>query len=163
MSIEIKNRLNIWEYKYPCRWYRFDEKIKTFFRKLRWMRQRAKYGWCDLDLWNLDYTLGNYIASSVNELANRTHGYPYGLDEQEWDRILREIATSFYLGTNEDVWDNPYEDKVSYKTMYSDLEKPERDVWDKFFEREEGNRKSMEIRRQEGFKVLMKWFPHLWD
>ena len=71
MTVKIENKLNIWDYKDVFRWYRIDKRISLFFRKIKWAYQRAKYGWCDRDLWNLDWTLGNYIASSVNELANR--------------------------------------------------------------------------------------------
>lgn len=163
MAIKIENKLNIWEYKDVFRWYKFGKRIGLFFRKLKWVYQRAKYGWCDLDLWNLDWTLGNYIASSVNELANRTHGYPHGLSPEGWDKILRAIAKDFYLGVNEDAWNNPYEDEISYEKNYHELEKAEQVIWDKWFEEERKKQKAMEIRRQEGFKDLQKWYPNLWD
>ena len=163
MSLEIKNKLNIWKYKEYSRWYRIDRKIFVIFKKIKWMWQRAKYGYCDKDLWSLDYTLGNYIASSVNELANRAHGYPWNLKEEEWDGILREIARNFYLATNEEEWSNPYEDVLEYDTWYKDLPDDKREYWDKWFKAEQDNERSREIRRQEGFKLLEKWFINLWD
>lgn len=163
MSLEIQNKLNIWKYTEHWQWYRIDKHIGLFFRKIKWMWQRAKYGYCDKDLWSLEYTLGNYIASSVNELANRTHGYPYNITEEEWDNILRTIARDFYLATNEDEWDNPYDDMLDYSAFYNSLPDDKKEYWDKWFKVEEENDRSMDIRRQEGFKLLQKWFVHLWD
>lgn len=163
MSLEIQNKLNIWKHKEYSRWYRIDQKIGLFFRKIKWMWQRAKYGYCDMDLWSLDYTLGNYIASSVNEFANRTHSYSYDTTEEEWDGILRSIARDFYLATNEDEWSNPYDDMLEYGDFYNSLPDDKKEYWDKWFQVEEENTRSMDIRRQEGFKLLQKWFTHLWD
>ena len=163
MAIKIENKLNIWDYKDVFRWYRFDKRISLFFRKIKWAYQRAKYGWCDKDLWSLVWTLGNYIASSVNELANRTHGYPYGLSPREWDRILRTIAREFYLGVNEDSWTNPYESDISDEKNYLELGETERTIWNKWFEEERKIEEFMEAYREEGFRDLVKWYSHLWD
>lgn len=144
MDFEYKNKLNIWSYKEYYRWFRIDLRVRLFFRKIKWMLQRAKYGYCDKDLWNLDYTLGNYIASSIEELANRTHGYPLALSEKEWDNILRTMSKNFYLGVNEEYWEN------------SDNE-----CWS--IEEERAKFLSMENHRQKGFKLLDRWFRNLWD
>ena len=162
MTVKIENKLNIWDYKDAFRWYRIDKRISLFFRKIKWAYQRAKYGWCDKDLWDLGWTLGNYIASSVNELANCTHGYPHGLSPEEWDKILRTIATNFYLGVNEDSWTNPYEDKVTCK-LYNKLERAEQVIWDKWVAEERRIENYMAFCREEGFKDLMEWYPDLWD
>ena len=161
--MDIKNNLNIWEYTEYEPWYRIDKKIILFFKKIKWMWQRSKYGYCDKDLWSLDYTLGNYIASSVNELANRTHGYPFELTAEEWDSILRSIARSFYLGTNEECWSNPYEEQIIFGKHFDVLSDTEKECWKKWFEVEKEKDRSMTIRRQEGFNELSKWFSHLWD
>lgn len=163
MSLEIQNKLNIWKYKEYCCWYRIDKRVTLFFRKVKWMWQRAKYGYCDMDLWALDYTLGNYIASSINKFADITHTYPHGITPEEWDSILRSIARNFYLGVNEECWSNPYEDSLCYDRPYNKLSEDEQKVWDKFFKEEIANKRTMEIRRQEGFNELSKWFYELWD
>lgn len=163
MSVKIENKLSIWKHKEYSKWYRIDQKISLFFRKLKWMFQRAKYGYCDKDLWSLDYTLGNYIASSVNELANRTHGYPFNTTVEEWDEILRTIARNFYLGINEDCWNNYYENMLDYGEFYDKLSDDKKEYWDKWFEVEKENETARQVRRQEGFQLLERWFMHLWD
>ena len=163
MGFVIRNNLNVWDYKDPCRWYRFDRKIKTFFRKIKWSWQRAKYGYCDMDLWNLDHTLGNYIASTVNELANRTHGHPITTTEEKWGEILRTIAQDFYFGVNEDCWENEFERFLTYETTYDKMDPDEKTNWDKWFKREAQTADIMAEHLQRGFDNLIEWYPHLWD
>ena len=164
MAIKIENKLNIWEYQdYLAPWYRIDLKVRNFFRKIKWMLQRAKYGWCDRDLWNLDYTLGNYIASSIDELAARTHGYPPELTEEEWDSTLKQIARNFYLGINKECWVNPYDNSVPKGILIKEMNEEERKIWDKWFNEEKEMHRTMETRIQDGFHDLSKWFGDLWD
>ena len=163
MGFVIRNNLNVWDYKEPCHWYRFDRKIKTFFRKIKWSWQRAKYGYCDMDLWSLDHTLGNYIASTVNELANRTHGHPITTTEEKWDEILRTIAQDFYFGVNEDCWENEFERFLTYETTYDKMDPDEKANWDKWFKREAQTADIMAEHLQRGFDNLIEWYPHLWD
>ena len=161
---KIENKLNIWEYQdYFAPWYRIDLKVKNFFRKIKWMLQRAKYGWCDRDLWNLDYTLGNYIAVTIEELANRTHGHPFGTTPETWDETLRSIARNFYLGINEECWTNPYDESVPKGIFIKEMTEEERKIWDKWFNEEKEKHRAMETRIQDGFHDLSKWFGDLWD
>ena len=166
MSIEIQNKLNIWKLKEYSRWYRIDQKISLFFRKIKWTWQRAKYGYCDRDLWNLDYTLGNYIANTTNKLADITWSHPHGITYEEWQGVLRSIARNFYLGTNEDCYDNPYEDMwFRFETEDGSFDAAARkaELWNEFVRVEKENHATMNICRQEGFNLLQKWFTHLWD
>ena len=162
--IKIENKLNIWQYTEYSRWYRIDRKLNLFFRKIKWMFQRAKYGYCDMDLWSLFYTLGNYIASTTQELKCRTHGYPLDCTEDEWMEILQQISNSFYLATNEECWTNPYEEEVGFGYIPPEDRTPiQKEALNKWIEKEIENDWLMNIRLQEGFQLLNKWFYHLWD
>ena len=164
MSVKIENKLSIWEYKekqYP--WYRIDKKVALFFRKIKWMWQRAEYGYCDKDLWNLDHSIGNYIASSVNELANRTHTYPYPLTSNEWNDILRLIAQDFYYGVNEDLLVNEFENHLVHRANHDDLSAAEKEIWNKWSKRETNNVNIMKEHLARGFSNLTEWFAYLWD
>lgn len=161
MSIEIQNRLNIWKSQdFPVKWYRPDLKVRSFFRKVKWTWQRAKYGWCDRDIWNLDFTLGNYIASSVYKLSKTTHGYPYGITEKEWDKVLKDIANDFYYGTNDDLNPNVYEDRLDFSKKDTEEQK---ELWKKYSDEELRIYRLMEAKRHRGFVNLEKWFSNLWD
>lgn len=153
------NQLNIWSKNdYPVKWYRPDLKVKNFFRKVKWTWQRAKYGWCDRDLWDLEYTLGNYIASSTEKLAEITHGYPPNITEEKWDNILKKISEDFYFGVNEDYYENPYEEE-----WFNSLTPEKEELWKKLSDREIEIHKAMSDHLHNGFVALEKWFPHLWD
>lgn len=165
MGIQKENKLNIWEIPDYSRWYRIDSKIRSFFRKIKWMWQRAKYGYCDMDLWNLDCTLGNYISVTTAELAKRTHGYPGMITAETWDEILNSISDSFYLATNEDAWNNPYEKELFEKEFpFKNKESEEQSIlWNNYYSKEMDIQRMREIRKQEGFNLLSEWFFHLWD
>lgn len=128
--MERKNKLNVWEVKIYYPWYRIDKRIAFFFRKIKWSYQRIKYGFCDRDIWSLDYTLGNYIAATVTCLEEKGMGYPGHITDEEWSQILKSIANSFYLSVNDE---------------------------DYFL-----SGSNSEVRLQEGFHLLQKWFYHLW-
>ncbi len=127
------------------------------------MFQRAKYGYCDRDLWNLDYTLGNYLASTINKLANITHGHPIDLTKKEWDNILKNMAYNFYVGTNEDFWEDPYNKFLSYKKNFDKLDDKQKELWRKWFEKQDETFNLMKEHRREGFQTLEQWYEHLWD
>lgn len=163
MNFSMHNNLNIWEWKEHNKWYRLDKKVTFLFRKIKWMFQRAKYGYCDRDLWDLDYTLGNYLASTINKLADINHGYPHDVTEKEWDDILKNMAYNFYVGTNEDFWEDPYNKFLSYEKNFNELDEKQKELWRKWFEKQEETSNLMKEHRHEGFQTLEKWYDYLWD
>jgi len=64
-------------------------------RKIKLYCQRAKRGFGDEDLWNLDYFLSGVISKSIRELIKQKHGYPVEMTEEEYDRKLTRIAEGF--------------------------------------------------------------------
>ena len=159
----MDNNLNLWKWKEYTKWYRLDKRIAFFFRKIKWMFQRAKYGYCDRDLWELDYTLGNYLASALNKLADITHGHPHEVTEKEWDNILKNMAYNFYVGVNEDFWEDPYSKLLSYERNFDELEEGQQELWRKWFEKQADTHELMVKHRHEGFESLEQWYEHLWD
>jgi len=165
MEPEIINKLNIWKISSYARWWRIDLKIGMFFRKIKWSYQRAIRGYCDYDLYNFDYTLGNYIAGALSTFRKKTHGYPIGMTEEKWDIILSQISYDFYLATNEEEWFNPYEEEY-YKALEEyglEANKNKPEVADKFYKREDRNLTMRTVRKQDGFKLLEEHFFDLWD
>lgn len=154
--------LNIWKLKDYHRWYRIDKRIVFFFKKIRWAHQRAKYGYCDRDVWSLDYSLGNYIAATTAHLAETFHGYPPNLTPKEWEDTLNFISHSFYLGVHEEMWDNPYEEEV-LKIPLNNCTPEQEALRNKWIQKEKSNDKARETRIKEGLNELSKWFFYLWD
>ena len=69
--------------------------IRRIPRKIKLYCQRAKRGFADEDLWNLDYFLAGVISKSMRELIKQKHGYPAEMTEEEYDRRLTKIAEGF--------------------------------------------------------------------
>lgn len=72
-------------------------------RRLLWAWQRARRGWSDDDLWNLDRHILGILATALPEMARRSQGYPcrgatppMSCDgcrcAEVWRRELKEVA-----------------------------------------------------------------------
>lgn len=59
--------------------------------------QRAEYGFSEEDTFSFDYHLARVIAGGVGRIAERGHGYPEEMTEEEWRAILEEIVLGFRL------------------------------------------------------------------
>ena len=158
----IENNLNLWKYESYTPWYRLDKKLQSFFQKVKWTWQRAKYGFCERDVWSLDYTLSNYIANTIKYLAETTHGYPFHMTEEEWIKTLMSIAEDFYLGSEEDLYENEYEDKINSNLFISHT-KGNKELWRLYAKREKDIQDIMASHRHNGFEKLEKWFSNLWN
>lgn len=124
--------------KYSClekKMVRFEnpvEELTRWSRNLRYMYQRACYGYCDRDIWMMDDWFLSVIPNMLDELNRTRHGFPSALledenqDEEanergnrEWGRILSEMAHCFREANERTCTrKNPYEDewdKVSWE------------------------------------------------
>jgi|GEM_PF-2411052 len=70
-------------------------RVRNLPRTLRFMHQRVTRGFSDRDLWDLDGYLAGVIAGASEELRKVAHGHPVETTPEEWDAILRAIATGF--------------------------------------------------------------------
>ena len=70
------------------------EKVKDFFREIKWFIQRGKRGYADCDVWDFDSYLSRVIANGVRELKDGT-GYPADLSVRKWNTTLEKIAVGF--------------------------------------------------------------------
>lgn len=112
---------------YPCydkKMHGFEnpkEKFKRWKRNIRFAYQRIKYGYCDSDIWSIDYWFLNVMPGMLQQLKDTTHSYPCfqgsishalcenGMSEdtdnegvKQWEAILSEMI--FLLNeANEDT------------------------------------------------------------
>ena len=61
---------------------------KEWYRQIKWFIQRGKRGYSDQDLWNADSHIARTVLAFIE--MNRM-GYPMGLTEKRWAKILEEI------------------------------------------------------------------------
>lgn len=88
---EIFDRLN------PRPWYLrakawWDARVGPVPARQRRLAQRARRGWADEDVADLDAYLAAVIAGSVRHLRRRFHSHPPDLSPQQWADVLDEIA-----------------------------------------------------------------------
>lgn len=143
------------------------KKIKYFFRRFKYIYQRSTKGYCDIDIWNLYHFYGEIFSSSIKELKDNLHGYPLDMTEEEWDEYLEKMSRLFYNITHEEeVYKNPYWDLYYYKVFENKENKnipAIKELYKKFLETEEENKKKIERDKNEAFKMLSDRFFNLWD
>ncbi len=121
--------------KYSC----FEEKwprefnpvkiVKRWGRNVKHAYQRIMYGYCDRDVWSIDWWFLSVVPNMLQDLRETTHGFPQEVadmvgydsnredaEEKEveavklWDSILEDMILSF-REANEDTCQckNPYD------------------------------------------------------
>ena len=120
--------------KYSCLEER-ERTLNPFRHFARWKRniyhmyQRIKYGYCDRDVWSIDYWFLNVVPNMLEDLKETTHGYPDQTEQiahaiantgrpvkidndgmQKWQDILSEMVFLFREANDETCTkENPYE------------------------------------------------------
>ena len=69
---------------------------------------RMRYGFAWVDLWNMDTYFAQLVPSMLKELASRSCGTPYGIEEEEYKAYLMALAHLFEIA-NIDKYDSEYE------------------------------------------------------
>lgn len=85
--------------------YRVRCFVENFFRGIKYRRQRARRGYSDRDLWDINYYLAEIIPPMMRHLKENGSGTPTRLkSREEWEEILEDIAKGFdkYIEKDED-------------------------------------------------------------
>lgn len=135
----------------PKSWFKAEKplkKISLFFRRIKYNRQRIKYGWSEPDTWNMDVWFLNVVPPMLKHLRDNQHGHPGTMTADEWNKILNRMICLFEA-CNED-----HEEEI-YDKYHSDRKK--------FIEEllKEDDRK--EKCKNEAFALFSKHFWDLWD
>ena len=99
------------------------------------------------DTWSMDHTLAMIIHPMLVQLKATAHGYPIGLTEQEWDKILDEMIWAFEHKSKEIDAADVCRDKCSnfadpvYKACLDDTQE----------------------RLTNAFTLFGKYYENLWD
>ena len=154
--------LNIFKQRYV---YRNPlRNIKDFLRRFKYAYQRITKGYCDTDLWNLDYYLICLLSEALKEFSETTYSYPMNLTEEEWRQKLLEMSNHFsniseYTNNDinnraeksfDDYWDSKGTDKED--KLYNNWIEISKDAF-KFREEE----------KNKAFDMIKEWFFDLWD
>ncbi len=55
--------------------------IARWVRNIKYCYQRIKYGYCDRDVWSIDWWFLNVVPNMLEDLKETTHGYPREFEE----------------------------------------------------------------------------------
>ena len=131
--------------RYPSNWLK---NIKWFFKSFKYAAQRARRGYADCDLWDLDSYLTGLIAQALEDFAENMNGYPieyekYNTEDKpdagaaEWAREIKNCSLDLFrsLESLEDFnykkpdidWDISVEEdgKVNFNSTSTEEEKKE--------------------------------------
>lgn len=125
-------------------------KIKDWWFDVRMWWQRKTRGYSDIEVWNLDNTICEWILPRLRVLRKDTIGYPNVPGEceslEDWKLMIDEMIFGFEWAQKEGDW---YRDNVMFKSG------KERDTKMSLF-------KSHCKRAQHGRELFGKYFTHLW-
>lgn len=159
-----RNDLSVWKMGYfPWRFGNIIYNIKNFFRNFKFAWQRARYGYCDVDVWGLREHLLVLLRESLYKLANECHSYPPNYtDEEQWEKELRQAAEDCHYA-NFDNQPNEYADRY-FEAIGKDL--PNFDyvtLAQKAREVDANNIKDSVMRQERALAWIVEHFDHLWD
>lgn len=158
---ESDYQLNVWKFFNEGNIFR---KIGGFFQKIKYAKDRARKGYCDYDLWDMDIFLVDLIIRSLEEHKEYTCGYPDGKYSsfEDWTNAIEEGINHFkkykyLMDDNNNVYHLAYMQAIRKE---SDSDK--KVIRDKF---NEENRKMYAEAQNEfrlGFEFLIENLGHLW-
>jgi hypothetical protein len=88
-------------------WGRIKNHLKWPRRLIERIYQKKKYGCTNIETWNLDTTMAQFILPRLKRYKTLSNGYPNGLTEKKWNQILDKMIYSMEFYANE----RQFEDK----------------------------------------------------
>lgn len=173
------NKLNVLTYGFlPWRLCNLWHNFRQLWRNLRYVLQRATKGYCDQDLWNLDYFYSQLFVNTLTDFPKQLHGAPSKFYDEESDSISRwidyinEMRDHFYNSIEEnEVEKNEFEDDYMFiahgdindhiiGTQLSREQNEARELWLKR-EKEINDWRANELKT--AFNMLENVYEDLWD
>ena len=145
-------------------------RVKWWFRRAKYARQRARWGFSEYDVWDMDTYLAELIGNMAEYLSEHTNSYPYDMDEKDWKAILKTISKCFkqYNIERPCLAYEEYQASLVRKTEDEEFGRvvtfdvPE-EVAKTWAEEEYVNHNAKMEELKHGFGLLYKHFPDLWD
>ena len=142
-------------------------RIKWWFRRRKYARQRVRWGFSEYDVWDFDVYFADLMKDIFAFLAKRHMSHPYDVSHTEWQQTLIEISECF-AQYNRELPSPAYEawcSKTERKKIPGGIELTVPDdvlyeAW-RDEEREHQQYKLNSIKR--GLELINKWYPNLWD
>lgn len=141
-------------------------RIKWWFKRRKYIKERARNGWSSYDVWDFDTYLAQVISGALEFLSKNHMSHSYDYTPEEWSARLHQIAECFKQYNEEKVCPS-YE---AYRAeCLAEREKGcvtifgNEELLKAWQEEEEHNRKEKMRKLKEGFDLLYEVYPNLWD
>ena len=136
-------------------------RIKWWFRKRKYIKERAEKGWSRYDAWDFDTYLATVIGGALEYLAGAHMSHPWDYTEEEWSEKLAYIANCFKQYT-EDYECPSYEKWARAVKLGADLSILQ-DLSAEWHKEQLAQYEEKMKRLKEGFDLLHEVFPNRWD
>lgn len=141
--------------------------IKWLIKRHKYIRQRARQGFSEFDVWSfMDYH-AELVSSMTKYLAEHNMSHPAEVSDEEWKQILTTISDCFAFW-NKDLPCPAYEEYKRNTQRYKNSDgsitvyAPD-DILERWRAEELANHELKMKKLKEGFDLLYKWYPTLWD
>lgn len=149
-------------------------RIKDLLIRIKYAWQRAVRGYDDRACWNIDYWFLDIMPKILDNLINNRFGYPGRLDDETWDKILKDMKHCFEDASEETCsMKNEYEEDY-YETLLNEYAKNGKATWSKlsmtqdeikenYYKRETEIFEYRNKQLNKGLNLFKKYFWDLWD
>lgn len=76
-------------------------RVKWWFKRRKYIKERARKGWSSYDVWNFDTYLASIISGALEFLSESHMSHPFDRTPKEWSAQLKYIANCFKQYTEE--------------------------------------------------------------
>ena len=172
------NKLNVLTYGFlPWRLCNLWHNFRQIWRNLRYVLQRATKGYCDQDLWNLDYFYSQLFVDTLTDFSKQLHGAPSEFYDEEsgsisrWIDYISEMRDHFYnsieeneVQKNEIEYNHSFEiDRETGELRNTDTSLQNEEARAKWLAREQEIQAWRDAELAKGMQMLEKVYHDLWD
>ena len=143
-------------------------RIKWWFKRRKYIKERAKKGWSSYDAWDFDVYLAQVISGALEFLSKSHMSHPFDRTPEEWSAQLQYIADCFKQYIEEP-------ESSAYEAWHASVQREEskpgcvtvsggdEDLLRAWQEEEKRNHENKMKKLKEGFDLLCEVYPNLWD
>ena len=145
----------------------FFKYIGWMFRRHKYARQRARWGFCEKDVWDFDAYHSELVAAALRFWADNTNSHPYEVSEDDWKKLLKNIADCFAIWNQElptpayDAYRKAVK-RIKNEDGSVTVEVPD-ELLRAWREEEKANYEYKKVKLKEGFDMLYQFYPNMWD
>jgi hypothetical protein len=143
------------------------KRIKWWFRRAKYVRQRARWGFSEYDVWDFETYHAELVAAMMRYWAKHNYSRHPEMTDEEWKAVMNKIAECFEFW-NTDLPTPAYENyRAAVKRIKQEdgsiiVEMPD-ELFQAWREEEWANYEMKMKKLKEGFDLLYEYYPHLWD